>query len=350
MSKLIRAQFSRLFRSKLFIITLIVYFLLGIASMFLMNFFYLTQFDFYSTLTVENTFNMFSNLAGNPMVTNSDGQSLVALLDQDFLESMNTIYIEADGAMMSSYYIFAIVSALTVIILIGSEFHYNTVRNKIICGHSRKSVYLSNLVVCISSNILVQAVFSTATLLVGIFFVIKFHATEQHIKFIGNLKIFLINNLIGLGTIFVYCALFVFIAMITASQSRTAASSILITAVFILLSLLADQKLYQFEYVPYDYGVQDKTVSYMEIFFTDDSYDTYSEFRDKMRGKELSKPEAAIYSFLDDSLPTSQVYKLTNIESEECLPGTKRFLVYDYGFTVIITVVGLIIFSRKDIK
>lgn len=350
MSKLISAQFARLFRSKLYLILLAVYFIFGIVFTYFANYFYLEQLDFYSQMTIENTFNMFVRLGGNPMYTSPDGQSLVALIDQDFLKSMNTIYIGVDSVIMSSYFIFAIISAITVIILIGSEFHYNTVRNKIICGHSRKNVYLSNLVVCVLSNIIVQAVFAIGAFLAGIYFCIRFSSTEQHIQFVGSVKIFLINNLIGLGTIFVYCSLFLFIAMISASQSRTAAASILITAVFILLSLLADQKLYQFEYVPIDGGVQDNTTSYMDMFFSDDYYDTYAQFREEMRGKDLGKTEAAVYSFLDDSLPTSQVYKLSNIESEEILPGTNRYLAYDYGFSVIITVVGLILFSRRDIK
>ena len=349
MRNLISAQFARLFKCKFFYICLFLYFAVGIYFSATSNFFYFENYDYFFFFFYESALSLFTNNVVYPMQPPEDGVSLIAYLNNDFLRRMNTIYVYMDSLIQSGYYCFGIFSAIIITLIVGGEFSNGTIRNKIICGHSRKSVYLSNLVVSIVSDLIIQISYIIGLMIPICILCIKYSSTEQYIDFGKPLKAQLINNMIGIGTILVYCSLFLFIAMITSSQSRTAASSILVIAVFILLSMLADQKLYQFEYVDNSTGSNEETFSYMNIYFADDSqYNDYAEFRDSMRGKNLNKAEAVFYCFLDDTLPTSQIYKLE--EADLYPPRSKSFIISDYSFAVIITALGIVMFNKKDIK
>ena len=72
-----------------------------------------------------------------------------------------------DDALAASVsgYIFPLALAVFVTVYIGTEYLDKTIRNKLIVGHSRISLYLSNLVVCVMASVAMYA----AALLVAVF-------------------------------------------------------------------------------------------------------------------------------------------------------------------------------------
>lgn len=106
MSKLLRANFSRLWKSKIFWIGMAFTFGIGLFSS-------LTQY--------------------REMMTIPDHHPHI------------------DNILFSNCIFMPVVAAVFMGLFIGTEYNDGTVRNKLIIGHTRTAVYFSNLIICIAA-------------------------------------------------------------------------------------------------------------------------------------------------------------------------------------------------------
>ncbi len=113
MNKLIKADFARLFKSRIFLI----------GSMFMI----ITSLYFTYYHYVQNV--------EYPQIYNSS--------DGILSEGANYIYF---------------ITALLIGNFVGKDFAYNTIRNKIAVGYTKKEIYLSDLIVCLSASAAIYAV------------------------------------------------------------------------------------------------------------------------------------------------------------------------------------------------
>ncbi len=352
MSNLLHAQFTRLFKSKLFYIGIVILVVIGVALPIITSFQYLAlNREFYADRTVEDFFDDITpDYQGPPDYANRE-YSRVRSFDEDFFEMFEKVELYMDYYLSSSFYVYGVFAAILITALFSKEYRNGTIRNKVISGHSRASIYLSNLIVSITAEIIMHICYIIASFIPVLYVYLLFKDSNLKIVvFEYPLKEHLLIQLLGLGIIFLYSSLFIFITMIVDSQSRAITASMLIIVMSVLLSILAQDKVYGADY---KMDIDDITNEY--YYEVDDKrYTNYSEVMDAMRGKGLNNVEKFIYCTLDDCLTNCQLTSSTTIfmmGPGESLPSRMGvYYAYDFGLAAFFTIAGITLFSRKDLK
>ena len=68
------------------------------------------------------------------------------------------IYVPTDGIFSEGADYIYFITALLIGNFVGKDFAYNTIRNKIAVGYTKKEIYLSDLIVCLSASAAIYAV------------------------------------------------------------------------------------------------------------------------------------------------------------------------------------------------
>lgn len=268
MTNLLSAQFSRLFKSKIFYLSLI--FFIGLA-MFLVLPGYIDHFIHFDLYSQDFDFWRFSSLMGPLRFGPADPEWILSY-DSDFFDSLYNTRLYADYCMKAGYTPYIAVIAVLASLLIGGEFDNNTIRNKLIAGYSRAAVYISNLIVCITAGIIMQIVYMTAALIPLLILYIKYKAADCSVfLFEFTFKENAVFQLTGLAIIVVYSSVFLFFTMISASRSRAVLVSLIAAAALIIFGKSVEQTLYPEEYYE----------TFLDNYFSDDFIDEKEELREK---------------------------------------------------------------------
>lgn len=264
------------------------------------------------------------------------------------LFSVHSIYDEATNPVMDGdsaeaygyvfeaalyFYIMAYCFAAAVIdsLFISREHADGTVRNKIISGHSRASVYLTELIVCSVTGLVMfvvnLAIISLPFLKFGI------HGMDG---WVTMRRIILIAVLI-----IVINAMFVLFSMLISSR----ASSMVWSIVFIIIMIVSSGL------------IQDKLDSDSSSRIRREEGEYYDE------SKILSDTERKIYKALNYILPTNQVLHAYDIDDYLAdykdiseIPQ-KKLNIYLAGLSLldvvtfaVVTTAGIALFRKKDLK
>jgi len=108
--------------------------------------------------------------------------------------------------------------AVFISLFLGTEYSDGTIRNKLIVGHTRSGIYFSNLIVCFSASMLIMAVW-LITALIGI--------PTLGIWEMGILGL-MVYVLISIMFVAAFSAIFTFLGMILSGKAVTAVVSILL--------------------------------------------------------------------------------------------------------------------------
>lgn len=138
--------------------------------------------------------------------------------------SENTLYLE--NCFFIMHQIFSVVFAAAISLIAGTEYSDGTIRNKLVSGHTRGSVYFSILLTNIMASIAVIAVHGIVSYGIGYFLFGAFHIPAAQV-----LTILLCAALANL----VFAALFITIALNCSNKS--------LTAVICLLSSLQEKEI-----------------------------------------------------------------------------------------------------------
>ena len=272
MSELIRANYQRLFKSRLFWGCILFMYALSAGELV--------------TSKIEQ-------LTGA-------GNSAASVLD-------SLLY---DGALR-----LCVVMAVFVSVFIGTDYSDGTIRNKITLGHHRSNIYLANLIVCASAAVIMQAIHLFSLLIPGLFLFHDMTATTNEVIMLILLDMLAINT---------FTAFYVAISMISRSKSTSAIISLLLIFLASLLSLIIFQELLQPEYV---------TDSVSSELVRNSYY--------------VDGLKRSLFVFLNDALPSSQIMQL---ESQQVIGHTDRFVLYDLAIMAFTTVGGNLVFRREDLK
>lgn len=286
MSKLLNANFARLWKSRIFWLGML--FSAGLSVFFiLMKYINIEQY-----------------------------QEVYANLDESYKNADELIFIGGITIIFAA--------AVFIGIFVGTEYSDGTLRNKLIIGHSRSSIYISNLITCIATDIMMHLTYIIITLLLG-----KLILDISVLTF----KKILLLTLIGTAAMIAVSSILVMISMLIHSKSAGAVAILIATIVMFMSTVTIADRLSAPEYYEgYSYIDEDT-----------------GEKIDVEREKNTHYPTGTkrkVYEFLNDFLPTSQLYKAASLDSSK--PDIA--LIYDGIILLITTTAGIAVFRRKNLK
>ncbi len=201
-------------------------------------------------------------------------------------------------------YFFVIALAVIISLFVGTEFSDNTIRNKLIAGHSRVSVFLSNLM---TSIVVAAAMYlaSVAVSCIGMALLDKFELP------IEKLIMQMVCAVVSVSVIAV------FICSITMAIGNR-----VISVIVSMLSVIGLQMI--------------PPVLWSNIYF-------YTE------NHSLDTFQAKFDMLLNDIIPTCQMYQLKS-DINEIPKNLELFPVYSALLILVIGTIGIIIFRKKNLK
>ena len=125
-----------------------------------------------------------------------------------------------DNMLFSGIPIISVVSAVFISIFAGTEYSDGTMRNKLYTGHSRTSVYGASLVTCAAAALIMHVVLIAAVVCFGIPIIGKVTLTVSEI---------LLLSLLSILTVTAYTSVYILLSMLITSKAAGAAAAILLS-------------------------------------------------------------------------------------------------------------------------
>lgn len=210
--------------------------------------------------------------------------------------------------------------ALFCSMFLGTEYSDGTIRNKIIVGHTRTEIYLANFILAFAAGVIIMSVW-----LVGALVAIPVLGTWE--MGVSGLFLYLLIAIMFVGA---FVSVFTCIAMLSDNKAITIAISI-----FLFLGLLI--------YASMLYNGLSQPQMTDNIEMTADGI--------KM-GEPMPNPDyvggtkRVVYQFVLDVLPTGQALQVWQLG----IGSPFRPLASSVCIMVVMTLVGILIFQRKNIR
>ena len=238
------------------------------------------------------------------------------------------------------------VAAVWSSLFLGADYSDGTLRNKLVAGHARKTIYFANMVTNIAVALLQCAAYLAVTFSLGILLV------GPPTLGIGRILSLIAGTLV---MVVAFCAIFTAIGMLC--PYKAAAAVVCIAGSFMLFGYMSSVDSYL--NIP-EYAVRTDTQGDQTIvsFERNDGY--------------VSGTRRAVFEFLDNVLPSGQAVQymrnrhreadpiladaLSEAQMEEVLQHTRPevaplpLIAYSLAVTAAATAVGLLLFQRKNLK
>lgn len=215
-----------------------------------------------------------------------------------------------------------IVTATFSSLYIGTEYSDGTIRNKLIVGHMRSTVYLSNLITCSAAGLFMCLSYLAAVAALG-FPLLGFPEM--------NAGAAIILLLISFVMMVACSALFTLLCMLNQNKAAAAVICILMIVALLVLASMINSRLEAPEF-------------YDGYVFTDTLGNSASEPVRNPQYLEGTKRE--IYQFFLDFLPTGQAVEI----STQSTPHLWQLPLYSFLIILASTGGGVLCFHKKDIK
>lgn len=234
--------------------------------------------------------------------------------------SADPLHLETPFFIM--YQILSIVFASAISLIVGTEYSDGTLRNKLMIGHTRSEIYFSMLFTTIGASVSVIAVHGIVSYGVGYFLFETFQLPATQI--IIGIVCALLANL-------VFTTLFVAVALNCSNKSISAVVSILSSIVIIVVANIVEGKLNEPE------------MTYSNIIITASGI----EYGDIVQNPNyVTGITRKVYEFLYDFLPTGQLMQIQSLN----ITHWQYWAVLSIVLFSVITLIGYILFRKKDIK
>lgn len=228
------------------------------------------------------------------------------------------------ASLDSMFFSFAVLtgfaSAAFCSLFTGREHSDGILRNKIIIGCSRTRIYLSGFLTCAVAMLLSTFAYMAVLCVLGIPVFGLFEGDPG-----GLLLIFAASALLNL----VHVALFHLVSMLNSSKSASAIicmalSLLLLVAASLLLQRLAQPELIQ------------------QVQMVDGS----PVVSQAANPKYLTGSTRILYQFFVDLLPSGQALQIASAQVAHPI----QILLYSSGVTVLLNLIGIYLFNRKNLK
>lgn len=229
-------------------------------------------------------------------------------------ESLLLIYALVIGFLMAAF----------VSLFVGTEYSDGTIRNKLIIGHTRVSIYLSNLITCFAAGVMMCLAYLIPALAVSAL-LCRSDTTDFRMLLLMILYSFVLT--------LAFTSLYTLAGMICQNKALTAVITILVICFFSVASIYISAKLNEPE-------------TYPEISALADGR-TVTSARQVPNPGYVRGTQREVYQFLNDFLPTGQSVILTRGDTEASTP---LLPVYSACIAVAASGIGIFIFRKQDIK
>ena len=242
----------------------------------------------------------------------------------DYVIASENVWETADGLWFVGGIYMAVILSVFVSLFIGTEFADGTIRNKLIVGHTRNTIYVSNLIICT-----VVALFYHLMYIVVLFgagsLLLKSWETPLHTL--------AILTALSLAAVIALSALFTMLAMLIPSRSTGVVVAMFVAMAMLIVAMALLARLNAREYL--------------------DNVFALNEVGEIVKSDPIPNPrfltgfKREVYQYLLNLIPIGQMLQFGNLNyaSQMCfLP------LYAVSVAVVCTIAGLVIFKRKDIR
>ena len=219
--------------------------------------------------------------------------------------------------------------AIFTSLFVGAEYSDGTIRNKIVAGHSRKNIYLSNLIVSILVGIFLELIY---LIIVSIVSIPIFGLVQMSFL---QLAVILLDIIM---IIIVYSSIFNFIALICSNITISTVSSLLLILIMFVIDMLLSPTANSTEYIQKNKVMDEQGNITYEIVKNED-----------YPGKIIQTTCKTIINFN----PVSQAIEISGNKinmNEEDFNNMKVYPLYSLGLIIIITAIGIYLFNIKELK
>lgn len=228
--------------------------------------------------------------------------------------------------------------SLFTTLFVGLEYANGTIRNKIVVGHSRIKIYLSNLIISITVGIIIELVYILFMLVVG-------NAIFNEVRLVLPITQFFKMLLRVVTIIIMYSTIFNCITLLC--NDITVSTVICIIFVFVLflsdgtLSMIVHSEKYNYQYTYNEHGEATR-----EIIGNNPNYPGETKIRiaEVLRNFSPIGQTNQINETVSEQI--SQI--MMNYEGE--IPNTANLLWYSLGTIIFINTMGIYLFDKKELK
>ena len=225
--------------------------------------------------------------------------------------------------------------AIFTSLFVGTEYSDGAIRNKIVVGHTRKNIYLSNLIISIAVGLFIEFVYLILVMIIGI-------------PTLGGLQIpidkFLFILLDMILIVVAYSSIFNFITLMCSDITiATVICIIAFIGMFVVsefvVSPIANDKKYYSNYVTNENGEVIETQKRLNPNYVGDfAKQVYKNILYIIPSGQASQIQSTIsnLSFENDRYMTDKDIKLA--------------WIYSLGLIIVINGIGMYFFNRKDLK
>ncbi len=245
-----------------------------------------------------------------------------------------------DKALFRAGQALSIAAAIVVSLFVGTEYDSGAIRNKLVVGKSRITVYLAGYLACAGVVLLLFLVSSLAALALGS---VLFSAPSAAPGTIMT------AFFVGAMTCLLYAAVFYFIAVICGSRVWAAIFSILLAVALLMaaseLSQALEQGPYTMQLVPKEFSTSQEAYSIDGV--AEDMFDGLV-METVPNPNYLSGEKREIVQLFYDINPAGQTTQLARLSEQDILHPL-RIVLLDAGLSAALCLGGIWLFRRKDI-
>ena len=235
-----------------------------------------------------------------------------------------------DDCLMKIYQFAGILAAVFCSLHIGTEYSDGVIRNKLVVGRTRTSIYLTNAILAVVANIIFNLAYMATVCILGIPLL-----GPSAVAF-PTLFLLLATGILMTAAITSICTL---ISMLNQNKALVAVISIIGVFVLIFIASLTMSMLNAPEY-------------YEDVVYEEDTGELLLDKDGKLVTELVANPEylrgnaRTFYQFVADFLPTGQALGLSIMKAE----NLSLKMVYSVIIIVASNVAGVVIFRLKDLK
>lgn len=227
-----------------------------------------------------------------------------------------------DGQLFGGVWLVGIMIAVFCSMFVGTEYSDGTIRNKIIAGHARGTIYLMNFLFCAAAGVLFFAVAVFAAFITGVLLMDQAAFAAKDLCLFAADGVLMCVATAAVGTL---------ICMLIPNKAYAAVTGILLMLIFLfagsyLVSRLGEPEMYEtYEFVA-DGEPLESQVAPNPLY--------------------LSGTQRSVCEFMVDAIPGGQAYQLAN----QAVARPYRILWCAAVETIVMNAAGICFFRRKDLN